>query len=55
LVVVVRVVGVGGADAALGSGLNGLADRVGACDGSLSIDSPPGAGTTVRAVLPLAE
>ena len=46
--------GVGGADAAAGSGLSGLADRVGACDGALSVRSPPGTGTTVRAVLPLA-
>ena len=30
-----------------------LADRVGAADGSLSVDSPPGQGTLVRAVLPL--
>jgi signal transduction histidine kinase len=45
---------VGGADAANGSGLRGLSDRVAACDGALSVDSPPGAGTLVRAVLPLA-
>jgi signal transduction histidine kinase len=44
---------VGGADAGSGSGLSGLADRVEACDGSLSIESPPGEGTLVRAVLPL--
>ncbi len=53
LIIEVRDDGVGGADAALGSGLSGLADRVGACEGSLSIDSPPGQGTLVRAVLPL--
>ena len=53
LVVEVRDDGVGGADAAAGSGLSGLADRVGACDGSLSVDSPPGEGTLIRAVLPL--
>jgi hypothetical protein len=40
--------GAGGADAG-GSGLRGLADRVGALGGTLSVDSPPGAGTTVRA------
>jgi PAS domain S-box-containing protein len=50
----VRDDGVGGADAGAGSGLTGLADRVGALDGTLSVDSPPGAGTLVRAVLPLA-
>ena len=36
-----------------GSGLRGLADRVAALDGRLEVDSPPGAGTTVRAVIPL--
>jgi PAS domain S-box-containing protein len=53
LVVEVRDDGVGGADADSGSGLSGLADRVAACDGSLSVESPPGEGTLVRAVLPL--
>jgi signal transduction histidine kinase len=54
LVVEVRDDGVGGAQASTGSGLSGLADRVGACDGDLSVTSPPGEGTLVRAVLPLA-
>ena len=54
LVVEVRDDGVGGAQASAGSGLSGLADRVGACDGVLSVSSPPGDGTLVRAVLPLA-
>jgi PAS domain S-box-containing protein len=54
LVVEVRDDGIGGARAGVGSGLSGLADRVGACDGVLSIDSPPGEGTLVRAVLPIA-
>jgi signal transduction histidine kinase len=49
----VRDDGKGGAAAAPGSGLSGLADRLGALDGSLEIESPPGAGTVVRAVLPL--
>ncbi|HSD78194.1 MAG TPA: histidine kinase, partial [Solirubrobacteraceae bacterium] len=53
LVVEVRDDGVGGARADGGSGLAGLADRVGACDGTLSVTSPPGEGTLVRAVLPL--
>ena len=44
--------GVGGADAARGSGLRGLADRVGALDGTISLDSPPGRGTRVRAEIP---
>ena len=46
--------GVGGADAARGSGLRGLADRVEALGGRLRVDSPPGGGTTVRAELPCA-
>jgi signal transduction histidine kinase len=45
--------GAGGADLAAGSGLRGLADRVGALDGSLEVDSVPGRGTTVRASLPV--
>jgi PAS domain S-box-containing protein len=53
LVVEVRDDGIGGADSSAGSGLSGLADRVAACDGSLTVDSPPGQGTLVRAVLPL--
>jgi signal transduction histidine kinase len=44
--------GVGGADAAAGSGLRGLADRVEALDGRLVVESPPGRGTRVRAVIP---
>lgn len=43
--------GRGGADPA-GSGLQGLADRVATCGGRLWVDSPPGAGTMVRAALP---
>jgi PAS domain S-box-containing protein len=53
MVVEVRDDGVGGAQASTGSGLSGLADRVGACEGSLEVDSPAGEGTLVRAVLPL--
>ena len=44
--------GVGGAHLAGGSGLQGLADRVEALEGSLRISSPAGAGTVVRAELP---
>jgi signal transduction histidine kinase len=44
--------GVGGADAARGSGLRGLADRVSALDGSLAVESPPGGGTRLRAEIP---
>jgi PAS domain S-box-containing protein len=45
--------GVGGARVAGGSGLRGLGDRVGALDGTLDVDSPPGAGTRLRATIPL--
>jgi signal transduction histidine kinase len=50
----VRDDGVGGADPARGTGLRGLADRVSALDGRLELDSPPGAGTRLRAVIPCA-
>jgi signal transduction histidine kinase len=46
--------GVGGADAARGTGLRGLLDRVAALDGTLEVASPPGAGTRVRVRIPLA-
>jgi signal transduction histidine kinase len=46
--------GVGGADDSKGSGLRGLADRVEALDGRLSVVSPAGAGTVVTAELPCA-
>jgi PAS domain S-box-containing protein len=53
LVVEVRDDGIGGASPDSGSGLRGLADRVGAADGELSVESPAGEGTLVRATLPL--
>jgi PAS domain S-box-containing protein len=53
LVVEVRDDGVGGADAARGTGLRGLADRVAALDGALEVESPAGQGTRVRAEIPL--
>ncbi len=53
LVVTVSDDGRGGADPLGGSGLHGLADRVAALGGSLSVDSPPGGGTTIVASLPL--
>jgi signal transduction histidine kinase len=52
LVVTIADDGIGGADPAAGSGLRGLADRVAALDGRLEVSSPPGVGTTVRAVIP---
>jgi signal transduction histidine kinase len=45
--------GCGGADFTRGSGLVGLKDRVEALGGRIWIHSPPGAGTTLRAELPL--
>jgi signal transduction histidine kinase len=54
LVVVVDDDGRGGADVDRGSGLRGLADRVQALGGALQVDSPPGAGTRLRAELPIA-
>jgi signal transduction histidine kinase len=46
--------GRGGADPSGGSGLRGLSDRVAALDGSLEVESHPGRGTVVRAVIPVA-
>jgi signal transduction histidine kinase len=43
--------GRGGADPT-GSGLQGLADRLATLNGRLRVKSPPGAGTTVTAVVP---
>jgi signal transduction histidine kinase len=51
----VRDDGRGGADPAGGSGLVGLTDRVEALGGRLSLQSPPGAGTTVHIALSLAD
>jgi signal transduction histidine kinase len=44
--------GVGGADAAHGSGLLGLADRVAALDGTLLVESPQGRGTRLHVEIP---
>lgn len=44
--------GHGGADASHGSGLTGLADRCAALGGTLSLSSPSGGPTTVRAEFP---
>ena len=51
--VIVRDDGRGGADPAGGSGLVGLKDRMEALGGRLWLQTAPGAGTTVRAELPL--
>ena len=55
LLVEVRDDGVGGADPAQGSGLRGLADRVEALKGTLSIESSTGRGTVVAAMIPVAD
>jgi signal transduction histidine kinase len=44
--------GCGGASAGAGSGLSGLADRVGALDGRVAIVSAPGGGTRVHVEIP---
>jgi signal transduction histidine kinase len=49
----IRDDGRGGADPAAGSGLRGLVDRLGALRGHLHVESPPGQGTMVHAVVPL--
>lgn len=53
LVLTVTDDGCGGADPARGSGLAGLGDRVAAVTGHLTLSSPPGGPTTVRAEIPL--
>src|SRR4051794_34611145 len=53
--VVVADDGVGGADAALGTGLRGLADRIEALGGRLDVDSPQAGGTRLSAKIPLAQ
>ena len=51
---VVRVTddGLGGADPRAGTGLRGLADRLAAIGGELTVTSRPGSGTTLQATLP---
>jgi signal transduction histidine kinase len=44
--------GVGGADVSQGTGLQGIARRLSAFDGSLTVESPPGGPTEVVMVLP---
>jgi signal transduction histidine kinase len=47
--------GVGGASVESGSGLPGLADRVDALGGELTVSSPRDAGTLIRAEIPMRE
>jgi len=53
--VVVADDGVGGTKLTGGSGMQGLADRVGALNGTLAVESPAGEGTRVVASIPLAQ
>ena len=53
LLLSIRDDGVGGADPARGSGLEGLRDRVEALGGSVRVVSQPGVGTNITAELPL--
>jgi signal transduction histidine kinase len=48
----VRDDGQGGASAEGGSGLSGLAERLGAVDGLFVVDSPAGGPTAITAELP---
>jgi signal transduction histidine kinase len=53
LLLAVRDDGAGGADFTRGTGLVGIKDRVEALGGRIFLDSPPGAGTSLRVELPL--
>ncbi|MGH9291049.1 MAG: sensor histidine kinase [Acidimicrobiales bacterium] len=55
VLVVIADDGIGGADASRGSGLRGLADRVEALGGQLSVRSPMGGGTRLDATIPADE
>jgi signal transduction histidine kinase len=54
VVVAVEDDGIGGADPTRGTGLRGLADRLGILEGRLEVDSEAGRGTTVTARIPCA-
>jgi PAS domain S-box-containing protein len=49
----IRDDGIGGANAAEGSGLIGLKDRVEALGGHIQLSSPPGVGTSLQLTIPL--
>ena len=53
LVLTVEDDGIGGADPARGTGLTGLLDRVEASNGTITVTSPPLAGTRITARIPL--
>jgi signal transduction histidine kinase len=50
---VIRDDGIGGAAAGNGSGLTGLVDRVEALGGKMTIQSPPGSGTSLLVTIPI--
>jgi signal transduction histidine kinase len=52
LVIDIEDDGVGGADAARGTGLAGMSDRVAALEGKLSVNSPEKGGTRIHVELP---
>jgi signal transduction histidine kinase len=52
---VVRDVGVGGADPSRGSGLTGLRDRIEALGGRIRIESPPRGGTLIEVEIPVGD
>jgi signal transduction histidine kinase len=52
LMVEVEDNGAGGANPTRGTGLTGLGERLAALDGRLTVISPPGGGTCVRAEIP---
>ncbi|MBB5075914.1 sensor histidine kinase [Nonomuraea endophytica] len=54
LLITVTDDGHGGADPAAGTGLTGLADRLDVVGGRLTLSSPPGGPTTIRAEIPCA-
>jgi signal transduction histidine kinase len=49
----IRDDGIGGACAGTSTGLLGLRDRAAAMNGTVTIESPPGAGTTITATMPV--
>jgi signal transduction histidine kinase len=55
LVVEISDDGTGGADAARGTGLAGLADRIAVAGGRMMLSSPPGGPTLLRVEIPCAE
>jgi signal transduction histidine kinase len=53
LILTIEDDGVGGARPSVGSGLSGLQDRITALSGTLTVYSPAGRGTRIRAEIPI--